>query len=347
MLFKLSVSRKLAIVDIVVVFAALAHYFLVDDRLDWSVYLAGIFALGLINFVVIYRYLSTQITELEQQLFSQLNNNRRIRKQGHALDHIKSGIQILLDDCSSYEQQVATLSDNNQTYQQQVSELQAQGQRQQGVWQDRIDSAARSLEQLYGVVEHLAEEIAHCAQGAANSATDVEGSAKNVAASAVATKEDADYINGFKGQIAQLGVSVTTINELALEINDISDQTNLLALNASIEAARAGEQGRGFAVVADEVRNLAARARSSSAKIEQSIESVAREAQECSVGIERISSHVDQAVIFNNAEKESVHSIYERLAQLSDKISQLVVVVDEQKSLLDIAKRDVDAAKAY
>ncbi len=347
MLFKLSITRKLAVADIAIIVLALAYYWLVDNNLDLTIYIAALFALGFINMVMIYQSLVGNITKLERKLFSQLHNSRRVSRHGHAFEHIQSGLQLLLDDCASYEQQVSTLGEQNQSYKQSISKLEASVHRKDGVWQDRMSSVSHSLEKLHEVVEHLAGSVSECAEGAKSSTQDISSSCDNMNAAAQATREDADFIRGFKGQIAQLGSSVGTINSLALEINDISDQTNLLALNASIEAARAGEQGRGFAVVADEVRNLAARARSSSAKIEQSIESVAKQAEECRVGIERISSHVDQAVVYNGAETESMQSIFERLANVSEQITQLMSAVDEQKGLIESAKRDVDAIRTF
>ncbi len=343
MLFKLSISRKLIIADVIIVAIALGYYGVTDNVLDLAVCVASLLALALVNLALVYQSIVQQLTQLERHLFANLKNNRRISRQGHVIGHIDIGLQLLLDDNASLEQQVVTLTAQNQVAKREAADLDALILRKTSVWQERIRSLSHALEQLLVGAEQLSVEINHCAQASSVSTQDVAGSQQNMLAAAKATRDDAQFINGFKGQVAQLGTSVATIKSLALEINDISDQTNLLALNASIEAARAGEQGRGFAVVADEVRSLAARARSSSAKIEQSIESVVKEAQACSVGIERISSHVDQAVVHNSAELESMQGSCDRLAQLNRSITQLVRAANEQKGVLDVAQRDVAA----
>ncbi|MDP5253844.1 MULTISPECIES: methyl-accepting chemotaxis protein [unclassified Vibrio] len=164
--------------------------------------------------------------------------------------------------------------------------------------------------------EAFQAELPNCESIAAG----LEKSNQNLVHSAKATKADADFIRNFKGDIEKLGQGVMQINELALEINDISDQTNLLALNAAIEAARAGEQGRGFAVVADEVRNLATRARASSTKIEERIAAVVDDVNIATKAIERIHNNVDQAVIYTEAEKESMGHLNAQFISLNKQL---------------------------
>jgi methyl-accepting chemotaxis protein len=46
--------------------------------------------------------------------------------------------------------------------------------------------------------------------------------------------------------ILELSKSLSFVQSVLEQIEDISDQTNLLALNAAIESARAGDAGKGF-----------------------------------------------------------------------------------------------------
>ncbi|MCE0494906.1 methyl-accepting chemotaxis protein [Vibrio salinus] len=182
-------------------------------------------------------------------------------------------------------------------------------------------------------MQQLSLDVAESSKYILTIKEDVAKSCQNLSASVSATKDDATFISNFKAQIEHLGVSVSAINNLAQDIGDISDQTNLLALNAAIEAARAGEQGRGFAVVADEVRNLATRAHSSSTQIEQSIESIVGETQKSAQAMEHISSNVDQAVIYTNAEKELMESIEAKLEELNAQISNILLTANQNISL--------------
>ena len=83
------------------------------------------------------------------------------------------------------------------------------------------------------------------------------------------TNKKLEEILGVLNKSIEDSKSVEQINDLTINILDISNQTNLLALNASIEAARAGEAGKGFAVVADEISNLAELSKEAANNIKQ------------------------------------------------------------------------------
>jgi len=97
-------------------------------------------------------------------------------------------------------------------------------------------------------------------------------------------------------------------------IDEIAFQTNLLALNAAVEAARAGEAGAGFAVVADEVRNLAIRAAEAAKNTSTLIEDSVKRIKEGSTLV------------------ESTNSSFDKVAQSSSKVADLVAEISAASS---------------
>lgn len=102
--------------------------------------------------------------------------------------------------------------------------------------------------------------------------------------------------------------SVTQINELAVDILDITSQTNLLALNASIEASHAGEAGAGFAVVAKNIRDLAENSRDTAEKIQSIIKTVVD-------SVNNLSENSSELLKFINTD---VHQDYSLMLKASD-----------------------------
>ncbi len=97
------------------------------------------------------------------------------------------------------------------------------------------------------------------------------------------------------------------------QVISISGQTNLLALNASIEAARAGEAGKGFAVVANEIKELA--------------------------------DNSKLAADDSNRNNTKIHEAVDRLIQESEKIGNIVSLVNERTQNL-VASTEESTASA-
>lgn len=126
--------------------------------------------------------------------------------------------------------------------------------------------------------------------------------------------------------------SVDKVNDLTMDILNISSQTNLLALNASIEAARAGEAGKGFAVVADEIRQLADNSRNTANSIQEISEEVVSSVEQLAVSSDKLLEYVtsnvqadyDKFVTASAQYLEDADTLENMMADFENKTSNLL-----------------------
>jgi len=124
--------------------------------------------------------------------------------------------------------------------------------------------------------------------------------------------------------VGELAVSVDSIGDILVVIDEVAEQTNLLALNAAIIAAQAGDHGRGFAVVATEIRELAERTSSSTKAIAKVIRGIQQETSNVEVLVKEGVGRVDTGVEAVQSADEALQKIItstERAAAMSTRIA--------------------------
>lgn len=221
--------------------------------------------------------------------------------------------------------------------------------------QERTVSQASSLEETASSMEQITQTI----RSSSDSAVHVRNEVMKAESKAREGEQSvADVVSAMK----LIHESSDKISNIIVVIDEIAFQTNLLALNAAVEAARAGEQGKSFAVVAGEVRSLALRTANAAGEIKglisdsvnrvklgvekanlsgtciaelleamqvvrDDIDSVAKAAQEQSVGILQVNkmiSDLDESTQQNAALVEELSATAESMADQAESVKDSV-----------------------
>ncbi|MBE3657143.1 methyl-accepting chemotaxis protein [Vibrio navarrensis] len=308
-----------------------------------------------IVFILMGVFLANSITKPIQQIalrFTDLGKgegdlSQRIEVKGQdEIAQLSSGFNGFIEKIHATMKEVASTSMSLSEAAESVSSKASTTHNNSQEQRDQTIQVVTAINQMGATISEIASNAATAAD-TANQASDntklgreVVSKAKNVIARL------ADDVEATSQVVTQLATTTRDIGSILDVIRDISDQTNLLALNAAIEAARAGEQGRGFAVVADEVRNLASRTASSTEEIQKMINQLQSDAKDAVTAME-----AGKTVTFEGVEAtdEAVHvlvSISERIADISDRNTQVATATEEQSTVVHTINQNIEEINA-
>ncbi|MCU4674338.1 methyl-accepting chemotaxis protein [Catenovulum sp. 2E275] len=195
-----------------------------------------------------------------------------------------------------------------------------------GLTKDTVDNMTHSVSSVANAAASAAQAAIKATQATENGKEIVDKTVAKIQAMSSTSAQTSDVIKQLQQDCEQVSLVLDVIRSIA-------EQTNLLALNAAIEAARAGEQGRGFAVVADEVRTLASRTQASTTQINETIIQLQAASQSA---VDAMSTGNERALDCANTATqagESLHSINQTIAQISEMNNQIANTTDQQTQL--------------
>ncbi|MGR5130974.1 methyl-accepting chemotaxis protein [Vibrio alfacsensis] len=211
---------------------------------------------------------------------------------------------------------------------------------------DQTIQVVTAINQMGATISEIASNAATAADTANQASGNTQTGRQVVTQAKEVISQLANDVEATSMVVTQLASTTKDIGSILDVIRDISDQTNLLALNAAIEAARAGEQGRGFAVVADEVRNLASRTADSTEEIQKMINQLQSDAQDAVTAMEAGKVITSEGVDSTDQAVEALVSISERIADISDRNTQVATATEEQSTVVYTINQNIEEINA-
>ena len=249
--------------------------------------------------------------DLQQPVPSQANSSD-MRQFLQVLEHMRQTWQKIVQSVRNNSSKLSQRSDETYENVTEMCELLKEEERDVA----EANQTVEHLQNLSQQVVKASDEGVEMGHGAAKT---VESTAENIGQTAQKVESLSKEIAQSAQEVANLVQELNAIDEVLVNIKDISEQTNLLALNAAIEAARAGEHGRGFAVVADEVRALASKTDTTVDEVFTIIDEVKKKAT---------ASGQEMTSVSKEAEAMSDETVAVR-AKLAEIVENMQQVVDE------------------
>ena len=221
---------------------------------------------------------------------------------------------------------------------------------------DQTMMVVTAINEMAATVNDIAANAAQASDAAKDTDTGSTSGQRVVTQARETISQLSSDVEALGEVIESLATHTKSIDSVLDVIRAVSEQTNLLALNAAIEAARAGEAGRGFAVVADEVRNLASRTASSTNEVQAMIDKLQSEANRAVGAMAQSRSSSLEGVAAVDEASQSLITISEGIAIISDMNIQVAAATEEQSTVVeninrnmsdinDITQRNVDSGQ--
>ncbi|CAM3960058.1 methyl-accepting chemotaxis protein [Shewanella aquimarina] len=202
-------------------------------------------------------------------------------------------------------------------------------------------SVATAINQMLSTTHEMASSTQQAADAANSVKQQAQDSKQQMDGTVENTHKLVQELKNAESITQHLGVSSEQIGSILDVIRGIADQTNLLALNAAIEAARAGAHGRGFAVVADEVRALANRTQDSTNEIQKIITDIQNGVTNVMHSNSDTQSQSVELQQQAQAVGDSLNTILELIAHISDMNTQLASATEEQSLVTEEINRNI------